>query len=358
MAGKNILVMHGGGPTAVINASLYGIVAEGKAHSEIAHVYGAHGGPSGLMNGTLIDLSSMDDSELVRLRDAPGSAIGTGRDALAGHYPAMVELLVKNKIDIVMPTGGNGTMNTCALLQEAVNEAGVDIQVIGVPKTMDNVHSMPNHIVDVEVMGRAAGWVAAATALAETCGQGGPDLIYMPERAFDQDAFLADCQRIIDTKGGGVVVASEGLHYADGTPIVEPVMEVERATYYGDVSSHLSNLIIKHLGYKARSEKPGLLGRASTALRSVSDVREAEEVGRAAVRAALAGETGKMVGIQRIPGDVYGIETNLIDVERVRMIERLLPDKFINEAGNGVTPEFKTWAAPLVGELPRFVSFL
>lgn len=386
MAGKNILVMHGGGPTAVINASLYGIVAEGKAHSEIAHVYGAHGGPSGLMNGTLIDLSSMDDSELVRLRDAPGSAIGTGRDALAGHYPAMVELLVKNKIDIVMPTGGNGTMNTCALLQEAVNEAGVDIQVIGVPKTMDNdiaeidhapgygsaaryaaqsvgevccdVHSMPIHIVVVEVMGRAAGWVAAATALAESCGQGGPDLIYMPERAFDQDAFLADCQRIIDTKGGGVVVASEGLHYADGTPIVEPVMEVERATYYGDVSSHLSNLIIKHLGYKARSEKPGLLGRASTALRSVSDVREAEEVGRAAVRAALAGETGKMVGIQRIPGDVYGIETNLIDVERVRMIERLLPDKFINEAGNGVTPEFKTWAAPLVGELPRFVSFL
>lgn len=386
MAGKNILVMHGGGPTAVINASLYGIVAEGKSHAEIAHVYGAHGGPSGLMTGRLIDLGSMDDAELARLRDAPGSAIGTGRDALAGHYPAMVELLVRNNIDIVMPTGGNGTMNTCALLQEAVDEAGADIQVIGVPKTMDNdiaeidhapgygsaaryaaqsvgevccdVHSMPIHIVVVEVMGRAAGWVAAATALAESCGQGGPDLIYMPERAFDQDAFLADCQRIIDTKGGGVVVASEGLHYADGTPIVEPVMQVERATYYGDVSAHLSNLIIKHLGYKARSEKPGLLGRASTALRSETDVREAEEVGRAAVRAALAGETGKMVGIQRVPGDAYAIETNLIDVERVRMIERLLPDAFINEAGNGVTPAFKAWAAPLVGELPRFVSFL
>ena len=138
MAGKNILVMHGGGPTAVINASLYGIVAEGKQHAEIAHIYGAHGGPSGLVNGSLIDLGAMPDSELVRLRDAPGSAIGTGRDALAGHYPAMVELLIKNNIDIVMPTGGNGTMNTCALLQEAVNEAGADIQVIGVPKTMDN----------------------------------------------------------------------------------------------------------------------------------------------------------------------------------------------------------------------------
>ena len=129
MAGKNILVMHGGGPTAVINASLYGIVAEGKLHGEIAHIYGAHGGPSGLVNGTLIDLGAMPDSELVRLRDAPGSAIGTGRDALAGHYPAMVELLIKNGIDIVMPTGGNGTMNTCALLQEAIDEAGADIQV-------------------------------------------------------------------------------------------------------------------------------------------------------------------------------------------------------------------------------------
>ena len=123
MAGKNILVMHGGGPTAVINASLYGIVAEGKLHGEVAHIYGAHGGPSGLVNGTLIDLSAMPDSELVRLRDAPGSAIGTGRDALAGHYPAMVELLIKNGIDIVMPTGGNGTMNTCALLQEDIDEA-------------------------------------------------------------------------------------------------------------------------------------------------------------------------------------------------------------------------------------------
>lgn len=386
MAGKNILVMHGGGPTAVINASLYGIVAEGKLHGEIAHIYGAHGGPSGLVNGTLIDLSAMPDSELVRLRDAPGSAIGTGRDALAGHYPAMVELLIKNGIDIVMPTGGNGTMNTCALLQEAIDEAGADIQVIGVPKTMDNdiaeidhapgygsaaryvaqsvgevcadVHSMPIHLVVVEVMGRSAGWVAAASSLADACGQGGPDLIYMPERAFDEEAFLADCQRLIDTKRGGVIVASEGLHDAAGSPIVDPIMEVERETYFGDVSSHLANLIVAKLGYKARSEKPGLLGRASVALRSQVDVDEAEEVGRAAVRAALSGETAKMVGIQRVPGDAYAIETNLIDVERVRLIERCLPDAFINEAGNGVTSAFKEWAAPLVGELPSFVSFL
>ena len=304
MAGKNILVMHGGGPTAVINASLYGIVAEGKLHGEIAHIYGAHGGPSGLVNGTLIDLGAMPDSELVRLRDAPGSAIGTGRDALAGHYPAMVELLIKNGIDIVMPTGGNGTMNTCALLQEAIDEAGADIQVIGVPKTMDNdiaeidhapgygsaaryvaqsvgevcadVHSMPIHLVVVEVMGRSAGWVAAASSLADACGQGGPDLIYMPERAFDEEAFLADCQRLIDTKRGGVIVASEGLHDAAGSPIVDPIMEVERETYFGDVSSHLANLIVAKLGYKARSEKPGLLGRASVALRSQVDVDEAE----------------------------------------------------------------------------------
>ena len=163
---------------------------------------------------------------------------------------------------------------------------------------------------------------------------------------------------MIDTKRGGVIVASEGLHDAAGSPIVDPIMEVERETYFGDVSSHLANLIVAKLGYKARSEKPGLLGRASVALRSQVDVDEAEEVGRAAVRAALSGETAKMVGIQRVPGDAYAIETNLIDVERVRLIERCLPDAFINEAGNGVTTAFKEWAAPLVGELPSFVSFL
>lgn len=386
MAGNNLLVMHGGGPTAVINASLYGIVDEAKRSGAFEHVYGSHGGPAGMLSGAYIDLGSMGDAELSLLCDAPGSAIGTGRDALGGHYPQMVEILVRNGIDVVMLTGGNGTMNTCALLREACREAGADIQVVGVPKTMDNdiaeidhapgygsaaryaavsvgevccdVHSMPIHIVVVEVMGRSAGWVAAATALAEECGQGGPDLIYMPERAFDEEVFLADCQRLISEKGGGVVVASEGLHDAGGNPIVDPIMEVERETYFGDVSSHLANLIVARLGYKARSEKPGLLGRASMGLRSRTDVDEAVAVGRAAVQAALAGETGVMVGIQRVSGDEYAVETNLIDVERVRMVERVVPDEFINEAGNGVTEAFKAWAKPLVGEMPRFVSFL
>ena len=155
-----------------------------------------------------------------------------------------------------------------------------------------------------------------------------------------------------------MVVASEGLHDAEGNPIVDPIMEVERETYFGDVSSHLANLIVARLGYKARSEKPGLLGRASMTLRSERDVDEAEEVGRAAVRAALDGATGVMVGIKRVPGEEYAVATDLIDVERVRLIERLLPDEFINEAGNGVTQTFKDWAAPLVGDLPQFVSFL
>ena len=180
----------------------------------------------------------------------------------------------------------------------------------------------------------------------------------MPERPFDEEAFLADCQRVIDTKRGGVIVASEGLHDAEGNPIVDPIMEVERETYFGDVSSHLANLIVAKLGYKARSEKPGLLGRASVALRSQVGRRRGGG-GRPRRRARrTCGGDGEMVGIQRVPGDAYAIETNLIDVERVRLIERCLPDAFINEAGNGVTPAFKEWAAPLVGELPRFVSFL
>ena len=217
MAGKNLLVMHGGGPTAVINASLYGIVDEAKRSGAFAHVYGSHGGPAGMLSGTYIALDEIDDDVLAGLRDAPGSAIGTGRDALGGHYPQMVEVLVKNGIDVVMLTGGNGTMNTSRAAAGGVprgrcghpgdrraqdhgqrhrrdrprpgygSAARYAAQSVG--EVCCDVHSMPIHIVVVEVMGRSAGWVAAATALAEQCGQGGPDLIYVPERAFDEEAF-------------------------------------------------------------------------------------------------------------------------------------------------------------------------
>ena len=219
------------------------------------------------------------------------------------------------------------------------------------------MEGLPIHVVVLETSGRNAGWLTAAASLATDSYAHGPDLIYLPERDFDQEAFLRDVKKLIEEKGHGVVVASEGLHYAGGTPIVEPIFTVGRATYFGDVGSHLANLIIKELGYKARAEKPGLLGRASMLWQSETDREEAERCGRAAVDAATAGESGKMVALRRCPGEGYRCETFLVDIREVMMTERKLPDEFINAEGNGITEAFRQWCRPLLGSpLPKLMD--
>lgn len=383
MAG-NLLIVHGGGPTAVINASLYGAVRQAQDSPMVDRVYAAIGGTGGLLKENLQDITEVPDTVLRGLLSSPASAIGTSRDALeAAEYEAMASILDKYGIRYVLMNGGNGTMDTCGKL--CAHCAGRDIKIIGIPKTMDNdlaitdhapgfgsaarymagsvaevccdVEGLPIHVVVVEALGRNAGWVTAAAALATDSYAHGPDLIYLPERSFSEEDFLRDVEQLIRTKGHGVVVASEGLHYADGTPIVEPVFTVGRATYFGDVSAHLANLIIKKLGYKARAEKPGLLGRASIAWQSDTDRAEAELCGRAAVDAATAGQSGKMVALRRVPGLEYRCETFLADIDQVMMTERKMPDAFINDHGNGVTEAFREWCRPLIGApLPKLMD--
>lgn len=381
-----LLIIHGGGPTAVMNASLFGAVDEARRSPRVGRVLGARFGVAGLAGGDFVDLGSVPEGDLALLPSSPSSAIGTGRDAIDGAgYEELARALDRNGIRWVLMNGGNGTMDACGRLCAAVGRSGVDARVIGIPKTMDNdlaltdhapgygsaarfaaqavseircdVRGLPIHISVVELMGRSSGWVAAASALAADAGFG-PDLIYLPERAFDEGSFLDDVQRLIDASGSGVVVASEGLRDVAGRPVVDPVMTVGRATYFGDVSAHLARLITRELGYKARAEKPGLVGRASIAYQSGVDRDEAILAGRAAVRAALAGESGKMVGFERTAG-AYGIRLTLLPLEQVMLEERHVPDAFINEQGNGVTEAFLTWCRPLIGDpLPRFASFV
>ncbi|MGM9659578.1 MAG: diphosphate--fructose-6-phosphate 1-phosphotransferase [Faecousia sp.] len=383
MAG-NLIIIHGGGPTAVINASLYGAIRRAQDSPEVDRVLVAIGGTGGLLKEQIKDVTDYPDEALRGLLSSPASAIGTSRDALEKpEYAAMVPILEKYNIRYVLMNGGNGTMDTCGKLYAQCTDKG--IRVIGIPKTMDNdlavtdhapgfgsaaryvagstaelccdVEGLPIHVVVLETSGRNAGWLTAAASLATDSYAHGPDLIYLPERDFDQEAFLRDVKKLIAEKGHGVVVASEGLHYAGGTPIVEPIFTVGRATYFGDVGSHLANLIIKELGYKARAEKPGLLGRASMLWQSETDRQEAEACGRAAVDAATAGESGKMVALHRIPGEEYRCETSLVDIQEVMMTERKLPDEFINAEGNGVTEAFRQWCRPLLGSpLPRLMD--
>ena len=385
--GENILIVHGGGPTSVINASLYGAVKEVKKYKEIEHIYAAKNGTGGLMREELIELENVPDEKLELLLNTPGSAIGTSRDQIEqAEYDRMIEVLLKKNIKYVLFNGGNGSMDTCGKLYKNCQARGLDIRVMGIPKTHDNdiaitdhspgygsiarymaqsvkevaadVKGLPIHVVVVEALGRNAGWTTAASALADDGDGVGPDLIYLPERPFDEEKFLDDVKKLLEKKSGIVVVASEGLRDKDGKPIVEPIFQVGRATYFGDVSQHLANLVIKKLGYKARGEKPGLVGRAAAHEQSPVDREEAVLAGKMACEAIMNGESGKMVAFERVSTEPYVMKPFLVDIDKVMMYERTMPDEFINEEGNGVTEAFKEWCKPLIGgELPKMISF-
>lgn len=385
MAKKNMLIVHGGGPTAVLNASLYGAVMAAKAAPEVGKVYGALGGTEAVFTGNFIDLMEVPQDKLDLLPQTPGTAIGSSRFHLEPEdYERMPAVFQKYDIGYVLLTGGNGSMDTCGKIARAC--AGMDIRVGGIPKTMDNdlavtdhapgygsaaryvaatvheigadVRSLPIHIVLVEVMGRNAGWVAAASALARREPGDAPHLIYTPETPFDEEVFLKDVKRLFDEKGGVVVVVSEGLTDKDGKNIVPPLFTIGRSTYYDDVSTYLRDLIIKKLGVKVRNEKPGLCGRASIAFQSPTDRDEAVLAGKKAVEAIVSGENNFMVGFRRLPGEEYRVETVLIPVEEVMLDEKKMPRSYLNEQGNDVTEEFIRWARPLIGgELPEFVHF-
>ena len=326
---KNLLVIHGGGPTAVINSSLYGAGMEARQSGKVDRILAARYGTGGLMKEEFIDLTDVSEERLSALRETPGSAIGTSRDQLEeAEYERMTEVCVKHNIGYILFNGGNGTMDTCGKMFRMCEKKGLDIKVMGIPKTTDNdiavtdhspgfgsaarfiaqstkeliadVRGLAIHVVVLEASGRNAGWITAASAMAEDEDGLKPDLIYLPEIPFDEDKYIRDIEELLKTKTGIVVVASEGLKDKDGNPVVKPIFKVGRSTYFGDVSAHLANLVIQRLGYKARGEKPGLLGRASIPLQSITDREEAEEAGRAACRAVLAGESGKMAAFRRI----------------------------------------------------------
>jgi len=387
MLKKNLLIVHGGGPTAVMNSSLYGAIQEAKKYPEIDHIYGAENGTGGILRERFIELGNLSDRDLDLLLQTPGSAIGTSRDALGENdYSKIVEILIKNNIGWVLMNGGNGTMDTCGKLYHACKDGGLEIACMGIPKTTDNdlaltdhspgygsaaryiaqsarelcadVQSLPIHVVVMEASGRNAGWITAASALAGENGQPGPDLIYLPERNFSQARFLEDVRRLLTKKKGIVVVCSEGLHDEKGDPIVPPIFKSGRATYFGDVSSHLANLVIKELGYKARGEKPGLLGRCSCLMQSSVDREEAIQAGAEACRLAMCNESGKMVAIRRVSTEPYRVVMEAIAIEKVMMFERKMSDDMINSAGNGVTASFLDWCRPLIGEpLTQMIHF-
>lgn len=372
----NLLIVHGGAPTAVMNASLYGVIEEARNSQKIDKVFGAIGGSEGVLNEMFLDLLAFPEAETRRLLHTPSSSIGTSRFALEDeHYSRIAEILKKNNIQYVLMNGGNGTMDTCGKLHRVCKGAG--ISVIGVPKTIDNdiavtdhapgyasaarfvaasvseiacdIEALPIHVSVIETMGRNSGWITASAALARRESDNAPHLIYLPERGFHMDYFLEDIERLYKIYGGVLVVCSEGITDQNGELLVPPVFTSGRSVYPSFVGMHLANIITKELGIKSRYEKAGLCERTSIPWQSTTDREEAVAVGCAAVRAALDGKSAIMIGIERISSSPYQVRLTEIPVDQVMMFERKIPDAWINERGNDVTEEFLNWCRPLVG---------
>jgi len=370
----NALVLHAGGPTAVLNASLAGI-ADGCREHGIARLYGAVHGAAGLLAGSLADLSALPPERWQEIALAPGSLLGTSRRNLAApDFPAVFDVLRRYDIRYVLPTGGNGTMAMALALTRAAQEASYEAIVVGVPKTIDNDIAATDHspgyasaarffaftlrdigadnralptIAVVEILGRNAGWIAAATILARHHADDAPHLIYVPERRLPFDQLAADVEHVYRKHGRAVIAVCEGQLDDRGEPFGADTRQTGTTPPLAMNLAHaLAQRLSRALGVKARSEKPGLAGRCCSALASQVDRAEALLCGRQAVRAAIAGATGRMVTL-----DHQG-STGLADLSAVAGIERLLPEHWQPQDPADDLSDFRAWVETLAGPVP------
>lgn len=375
--GKNILIAHGGGPTAVINCSLQGVVEAARASGEVNKIYAARFGAEGILKGDLIDLTEVPAEVIARLKDTPASAIGSCRRKLTeDDYPTVMETLKKFDIDCFFYNGGNDSMDTCNKVNELALKEGLNIRVIGIPKTMDNdlditdhcpgfgsaaryaaqsacelaldASGLPIHVVVLELMGRNAGWVTAASALAARLTDC-EVLTYLPEVPVDEDKMLEDIRNAYAKGKGLLVTVSEGICGLDGKPLADTgIVDGFGHTVPGGTAQHISDMIMQKLGLKSRAEKPGLLGRASIPYVSVTDREEAYEVGKYALESALKGESGYMVAIRAERKPEYKTELFLAPLDKVANVEKKFPLEWIVD-GNKISDDFFGYAMPLMG---------
>lgn len=386
----HLLIGQSGGATAVINASLVGAVHEALAGDAVDGIYGARYGIEGLLRRDLLDLRREPQATWDGLLVTPSAALGSCRYRLQPEDPERALAILRQLgVRYFLYIGGNDSADTAHRIALAARDAAYELCVICVPKTIDNdlpgtdhcpgygsaarfialatmdtalcTEAIPSHypVKIVEVMGRDAGWLAAASALGQERDADAPHLIYVPERPFVPAAFLADVRQAHRAYGYVVVVVAETVRDAAGQPLGVVGQQGEDAFGHrlvGGAAQALVGLVREELGLRARFDRPGDLQRMSSVCVSSVDRDEAYRVGRAAVRAAIAGITEKMVTLVRTPGPAYACETGLVDLDLVANAQRLLPVEYLNAAGTGVTQAFREYALPLIGEpLPRHV---
>lgn len=376
-----------GGPTSVINASAAGVFLEALDQANITAVYGAANGIKGVLNEQFYDIGKEDRKELELLKYTPSSALGSVRYKLKDasvddtDYKRIVEVFKKYNVRYFFYNGGNDSMDTCNKISKYMQKSGWACNVIGVPKTIDNdlygtdhcpgyasaakyiattimevnldakVYDTPMVCV-IECMGRNAGWLTAAAALAGYKGLGA-DLIYLPEVAFDVDKFIEDVKNVCAKNNNKcIAVVSEGIHDKNGELICELVSKGARDSFghaqLGGVATTLANMIKEKTGFKTRGIELSLMQRCGAHLASKVDVEETFEAGRQAVKAAVNGETDKMVCYERQPGEEYKCEYRLLPLELAANTEKTVPLNWITNNGTYISDEYVKYALPLI----------
>ena len=395
-----LIIGQSGGPSSVINASAYGVIRTALDAGAITKVYGANHGIKGVLNDRLLCMDDEDRAELDRLPYTPSSALGSCRykiadpDADDTDYKRILEIFKKYDVRYFCYNGGNDSMDTCNKISKYMKKVGYDCMVMGVPKTIDNDLFGTDHcpgfasaakyiatsvmevardaqvydtgmITIIECMGRHAGWLTAAAALAnekEHC----VDYIYLPEVDFDMEKFIADVSATYKKNGNCIVAVSEGIHYADGSFVSEAKTAATDGfghAQLGGLAAMLANIMKEKTGAKVRGIELSLLQRCAAHCASLTDIEESFLSGKTAVEEMLKGTTDKMVGFECDRANGYTCKAKLFDLADVANFEKKFPKEWINADGNNLTHDFAKYALPLIqGEtklekedgLPRF----
>ena len=384
------IVGQSGGPTSVINASLYGVVKTAIENPNITHVFGAEYGIKGVLNDRLFDIDQEDPAELEKLLYTPSSALGSCRykmkdpDVDDTDYKRIYEIFKKYDVRYFFYIGGNDSMDTCNKISKYMQKVGYDCRVMGVPKTIDNDLFGTDHcpgyasaakyiatslmevyhdarvydtgmICIVEIMGRHAGWLAAAASIATAYGHG-PDLVYLPEVTFNMDDFAKKAEKIYKERKYCLIAVSEGLQFADGTFVSEASTSATDGfghAQLGGLATKLADELNRRIGAKTRGIELSLLQRCGAHLASATDINESFRSGEAAVLNAVNGITDKMVGYERsYENGKYVCNIKLFDLSDVANTEKKFPIEWINETHDGIKKEYLDYVMPLIQGVP------
>ena len=388
---KNLIVGQSGGPTAVINSSLYGVIMEGFAHeNEIGHVYGMINGIQGFLKGNYMDMKELPSDTQKSLTTTPGAFLGSCRyklpeDLADPVYPLLFRKFEELDIGYFFYIGGNDSMDTVSKLSRYAALHQKEVRILGIPKTIDNDLVLTDHtpgfgsaakyvaasvceigidasvydtrsVTIIEIMGRHAGWLTAASVLARKFEGDNPVLIYLPETDFDQEAFLTRLTESFQTRNNLIVCVSEGIHDKDGKFICEYASEAGVDAFGHKMltgcGKYLENLVKTRLNVKVRSVELNVNQRCSAFTQSRTDAQEAAQAGAAGVQAALAGETGKMVSFVRKSDSPYEMTCGLVDVNEVCNKEKVVPQEWITKDGTDISDAFIAYARPLIQGCP------